>query len=55
MTLIIGLTGGIGSGKTKAADIFKQLGAGIIDADQIAHELTRPDGKAIDPIRKMFG
>lgn len=55
MTLIIGLTGGIGSGKTKAADIFKQLGVGIIDADQIAHELTRPDGKAIDPIRKMFG
>lgn len=55
MILIIGLTGGIGSGKTKAADIFKQLGAGIIDADQIAHELTRPDGKAIDPIRKMFG
>jgi len=55
MTLIIGLTGGIGSGKTKAADMFKQLGAGIIDADQIAHELTRPDGKAIDPIRKMFG
>lgn len=55
MTLIIGLTGGIGSGKSRAADLFRELGAGTIDTDRIAHELTHPSGKAIDPIRKVFG
>lgn len=55
MALIIGLTGGIGSGKTRAADIFRELGIEIIDTDQIAHELTYPDGKAIDSIRIAFG
>ncbi|CAD84509.1 MULTISPECIES: dephospho-CoA kinase [Nitrosomonas] len=55
MALIIGLTGGIGSGKTRAADSFRELGIEIIDTDQIAHELTRSAGKAISPIRIAFG
>ncbi len=55
MTLIIGLTGGVGSGKTSAADLFKELGIGIIDTDQIAHELTGPAGTAIEAIRLTFG
>ncbi|WP_347888895.1 dephospho-CoA kinase [Nitrosomonas europaea] len=55
MALIIGLTGGIGSGKTRAADSFRELGIEIIDTDQIAHELTHSAGKAISPIRIAFG
>lgn len=55
MALIIGLTGGIGSGKTRAADLFSELDVEIIDTDQIAHELTRSAGKAIRPIRIAFG
>lgn len=55
MALIIGLTGGIGSGKTRAADSFRELGIEIIDTDQIAHELTRSAGRAISPIRIAFG
>lgn len=55
MALIIGLTGGIGSGKTRAADSFRELGVEIIDTDQIAHELTYSAGKAISPIRIAFG
>ncbi|MDF0678802.1 MAG: dephospho-CoA kinase [Nitrosomonas sp.] len=55
MALIIGLTGGIGSGKTRAADSFRELGVEIIDTDQIAYELTRSAGKAINPIRIAFG
>jgi dephospho-CoA kinase len=55
MSLIIGLTGGIGSGKSSAANLFKAQGVNIIDTDQIAHELTQPAGGAIDAIRSMFG
>ena len=39
--IIIGLTGGVGTGKSTVADIFKQLEAVIMDADGIAHELMR--------------
>lgn len=53
--LVIGLTGGIGSGKTAAADRFAELGAAVIDADAIAHELTRPGGAAIPLIEQAFG
>lgn len=53
--LKIGLTGGIGSGKSKVADFFKSWGATIIDTDVIAHELTAPGGAAIGPIRHQFG
>jgi len=53
--LIIGLTGGIGSGKSAAAAMFNELGAGLVDADAIAHELTAPGGAAIPAIRGKFG
>ncbi|MFA7279515.1 MAG: dephospho-CoA kinase [Sterolibacterium sp.] len=52
---IVGLTGGIGSGKSAAADMFAELGAAVVDADQIAHELTAPDGVAMAKIRSAFG
>lgn len=55
MTFIIGLTGGIGSGKSAAADLFAELGAAVVDTDTIAHELTAPGGAAIPGIRAAFG
>ena len=51
----IGLTGGIGSGKTSAAEEFAQLGAGVVDTDAIAHKLTRPGGAAMPALREEFG
>jgi dephospho-CoA kinase len=51
----IGLTGGIGSGKSLVADLFAQRGAAIIDTDLIAHQLTAPHGSAIPSIRAEFG
>lgn len=55
MPFIIGLTGGIASGKTTAARFFAQLGAEILDTDAIAHELTQAHGAAMDAIRQIFG
>ena len=55
MSLIVGLTGGIGSGKTSAAKFFAAEGVAIIDADTIAHELTGAQGAAIPNIKKYFG
>jgi len=52
---IVALTGGIGSGKTMVSDRLARLGAAIIDADLIAHELTAPDGNALDAIAAEFG
>jgi dephospho-CoA kinase len=52
---IVGLTGGIGSGKSAAADCFAALGAAIVDTDAIAHELTGPDGGAMAAIETEFG
>lgn len=51
----IGLTGGIGSGKTTIANLFGALGAAIIDTDVIAHQLSAPGGAAIAAIRIQFG
>jgi dephospho-CoA kinase len=51
----VGLTGGIGSGKSVVAGLFAKLGADVIESDEIAHELTRPGGAAIAPIRAAFG
>jgi len=51
----VGLTGGIGSGKSTIAERFAQLGAAIIDTDVIAHELTGPDGRAMPAIMACFG
>ncbi|GAA5169696.1 dephospho-CoA kinase [Viridibacterium curvum] len=52
---VIGLTGGIGSGKSAAADCFAELGATLVDADVIARALTAPGGAAIEPLRAAFG
>lgn len=51
----IGLTGGIGSGKSYVADLCQQWGASVVDTDVIAHELTQPHGAAIELIRQQFG
>ena len=52
---LIGLTGGIGSGKTAVSDQLGKLGAGIIDTDVIAHQITAANGSAIELIRQHFG
>lgn len=52
---IVGLTGGIGSGKSAAADAFATLGIEVVDTDAIAHELTAAHGDAIPPIVQAFG
>jgi dephospho-CoA kinase len=51
----IGLTGGIGSGKTSVSDRLAALGAEVVDADVITHEIQRPDGAAFEPIVRRFG
>jgi dephospho-CoA kinase len=53
--LIIGLTGGIGSGKSTVAEEFSRLGAAIVDTDTIAHELTGTKGLALPQVKKLFG
>ena len=55
MSLIVGLTGGIGSGKSIVAGLFEKHGAGIIDTDVIARRLTLADGAAMAAIRSAFG
>jgi len=55
MPFCIGLTGGIGSGKSTAAELFAELGASVIDTDAISHELTQAGGHAIGAIREAFG
>ncbi|NMG73573.1 dephospho-CoA kinase [Aromatoleum diolicum] len=52
---VVGLTGGIGSGKSAAADRFAALGIAVVDTDAIAHALTAPGGPAIAAIRQSFG
>lgn len=53
--LLIGLTGGIGSGKTTVANLFEARGASLVDTDLIAHALTGPTGAAMPAIRQSFG
>lgn len=53
--LSIGLTGGIGSGKSTVADLFGACGAAVIDTDAIAHALTAPGGDAMPAIVSAFG
>jgi dephospho-CoA kinase len=51
----LGLTGGIGSGKSTVAGMLEQLGAALIDADAISRQSTQANGSAIDAIRSVFG
>ena len=55
MSYGIGLTGGIGSGKSTVATLFKECGVTVIDSDEISHQLTQPSGAAIAAIRAAFG
>src|SRR5262245_45055496 len=52
---VIGLTGGIGSGKTTVTQILQELGAAVIDADQVGHQLYLPDLPAWREIVESFG
>lgn len=51
----VGLTGGIGCGKTTVADLFAARGASVIDTDRIAHSLTAPHGAAMPALVEEFG
>jgi dephospho-CoA kinase len=51
----VGLTGGIGCGKTTVADLFAARGAAVIDTDQIAHALSAPHGAAMPALLAEFG
>jgi dephospho-CoA kinase len=55
MSFVVGLTGGIGSGKSAVGDLFAARGIAVIDTDAIAHELTAPGGAAMPAIRAKFG
>ena len=55
MSYRVGLTGGIGSGKSTVAALFQELGATVIDSDVISRQLTQAGGAAIPPIRTAFG
>ena len=55
MSLVVGLTGGMGSGKSTAADAFAALGVTVVDTDAIAHELSSAQGGAIPEIVAAFG
>lgn len=52
---VVGLTGGIGSGKSLVADLFVEQGGGVVDTDAIAHELTGPGGAAMPALAAAFG
>lgn len=51
----IGLTGGIGSGKTTVASMLARHGAAVFDTDAIAREVTQPGGSAVEALRHAFG
>lgn len=53
--LKIGLTGGIGSGKSTVSEIFSSLGITVIDADRIAHQLTQSGSDSFNEIKQLFG
>lgn len=52
---VIGITGGIGSGKSTAAHIFADKGVRVLDADEISRKVTGPNGRALDSIRELLG
>ena len=53
--LVLGVTGGIGSGKSTAARLFAESGAGLVDTDEIALRLTQPGQPAVAEIARCFG
>lgn len=53
--LYVGLTGGIGSGKSTVSELFSELGTTVIDSDAISHRLTQAGGDAVPQIRTAFG
>lgn len=55
MSFIIGLTGGIGSGKTSVANLFAKHGITVVDADRIAHQSVASGSKALETITEHFG
>jgi dephospho-CoA kinase len=55
MNYLVGLTGGIGSGKSTVAGMFAAHGVRIVDTDLISHQLTQAGGEAIPAIRDAFG
>ena len=55
MTLVVGLTGGIGSGKSAVAAAFRALGVEVVDADDVAHELSAPGGEGHRAVVDAFG
>jgi len=55
MSYRVGLTGGIGSGKSTVASLFAELGVPVIDTDTISHQLTQPGGAAIPALQAIFG
>lgn len=54
-SLLIGLTGGIGSGKTTVSDELSDLGAYVVDTDQLAREAVKPNTNGLERIVKAFG
>jgi dephospho-CoA kinase len=55
VSLVVGLTGGIGSGKTTVANVLAKLGADVVDTDEIARAITQAHGEAMPAIRELFG
>lgn len=55
MSLIVGLTGGVGCGKSTVSQLFQRCGAPVIDTDEIAHRLSCSGGEAIAALRATFG
>lgn len=53
--IVVGLTGGICSGKSTVAAMFQRLGATVIDADQVAHEVVEPDRPLFEAVASRFG
>jgi dephospho-CoA kinase len=55
VSFVVGLTGGIGSGKSTVADLLPERGAALVDTDAIAHQLSGPHGEAMAAITASFG